>query len=396
MRSISEKLALVLAATLTGGIAGAADTVRIGALLIDSGPLAGFYEASSRALDLAETHLNENRAPGMPKVEIVRATYAGTPETALQAATRLVKNDGVQVLTGMLPSSASIVLAARAEGMGTVVLDGFSQAASMTKENCRRNYFHISTTDDLIVKGYEALIAEQGAMSWDVLAADYATGRDAAKTFEQIAAAHGGQVGETGFAPMGTADFGPYIARFAASPSKGLFISTFGSDAINFAKQHAQFRLDEKYEVILGHSYVTRTTIGAQGESVVGNYQAVGWTASFPEAESAEFVKRYQARYASLPDYVAADQYVAIQAAQAGAAAATDGSPKALVAALEGLSFDSLLGEVTIRPGDHQLIRPVLITRIVEENGEPAFRIESIVPGHDVARNADPACTLTQ
>ncbi|WP_018000717.1 ABC transporter substrate-binding protein [Paracoccus sp. N5] len=387
-------LALAGTAMLAPPEARAEEVLKIGALLIDSGPLAGFYEGQVRALELAETDLNETRAPDAPRIEIRRATYAGTPETALQAASRLVKEDGVQVITGMMPSSTSIILAARAEAMNVAVLDGFAQAASLTGEHCRKNYFHIATTDQLVLSAYDQMIAEQGPISWDILAADYTTGRNASESFQKMAAAHGGSIGHVAYAPLGTSDFGTSITQLAASPSKGLFISTFGSDAINFAKQQRQFKLDKKYDIILGHSYITRTTLGGQADNVVGNYQTFGWLADFPTEDSRKFADRYMDKFHEIPDYVAADQYVAVQAAQAAAQKAGSLQAADIASALSGLTFQSLLGELSIRAEDHQLLRPVVISQVVMTDGKPDLAVRTIVPWQKVAGNPNPECKL--
>lgn len=372
----------------------AEEVLKIGALLIDTGPLAGFYEGHARALELAETDLNENRAPGAPRIEIRRATYAGTPETALQAASRLAKEDGVQVITGMMPSSTSIILAARAEALNVAVLDGFAQAASLTGEHCRKNYFHIATTDHLVLSAYDQMIAEQGPISWDILAADYTTGRNASESFQKMAAAHGASIGYVAYAPLGTSDFGTSITQLAASPSKGLFISTFGSDAISFAKQQRQFKLDQKYDIILGHSYITRTTLGGQADNVIGNYQTFGWLADFPTEDSRTFADRYADKFDAIPDYVAADQYIAVQAAQAAAQKAGSLQAADIASALSGLTFRSLLGELTIRAEDHQLLRPVVISQVVMTDGKPDLAVQTIVPWEKVAGNPNPECKL--
>ncbi len=387
-------LALAGTAILAPPEVRAEQVLKIGALLIDTGPLAGFYEGQVRALELAEADLNESRAPDAPRIEIRRATYPGTPETALQAASRLVKEDGVQVITGMMPSSTSIILAARAKALNVAVLDGFAQAASLTGEHCRKNYFHIATTDQLVLSAYDQMIAEQGQISWDILAADYTTGRNAAESFQKMAAAHGGSIGHVAYAPLGTSDFGTSITQLAASPSKGLFISTFGSDAINFAKQQRQFKLNEKYDIILGHSYITRTTLGGQADNVIGNYQTFGWLADFPTEESKKFAERYKEKFNAIPDYVAADQYIAVQAAQAAAQKAGSLRVPEIVSALSGLTFQSLLGELSIRAEDHQLLRPVVISQVVMTNGKPDLAVQTIIPWDKVAGNPNSECKL--
>src|SRR5437762_1541219 len=89
---LSAALAIATATTVPSA-AFADDTVKIGVLLIDSGPLAGLKETQTKAVNLAIERINAAGGGAGKKLEAVFITYPGTPDTAVDGATRAVQKD---------------------------------------------------------------------------------------------------------------------------------------------------------------------------------------------------------------------------------------------------------------------------------------------------------------
>src|ERR1700743_3781263 len=87
-----------------GTVAYAEDTIKIGALLIDSGPLAGLKETQVKAINLAIDQINAAGGAAGKKLEADFITYPGTPDTAADGGTRAVHKDGTHFLVGTAPS----------------------------------------------------------------------------------------------------------------------------------------------------------------------------------------------------------------------------------------------------------------------------------------------------
>src|SRR5882757_5378885 len=100
--SAAFAIAIVTAAPI---VAHAEDTIKIGVLLIDAGPLAGLKETQTKAVDLAIEQINAAGGAAGKKLEAVFITYPGTPDTAVDGATRAVQKDGAMFITGMDTSS---------------------------------------------------------------------------------------------------------------------------------------------------------------------------------------------------------------------------------------------------------------------------------------------------
>jgi len=381
---------------LVAGAASAQESVKVGVLLIDSGPLAGLKESQTNAVNLAIEHVNAAGGVMGKKLEADFITYPGTPDTAVDGATRAIQKNGAVFITGMDTSAVSPALAAKLPALKALMLEVFAQADGLTGKGCSTNLFRVNVSDSIIMGAVKDFLETQGVKKWDILAVDYAAGRDAADKFKTLVAGLGGSVGKVLFAPSGTADFGAKISELGNDPAEGLFVTIFGSDAINLAKQQQQFGLFKKYKMVLGNSFVIPQMLPAMGESVLGVYQPLGFVPGFPGAKAEAFVKAWKEKYnGQLPPYTAADQYAAIELMAAALNKAKSTDVNALRSALEGLKATTVLGDVEIRAGDHQTIRPMAINQIVTgSEGKPTYEIKKIEAGSDIIPAVDPACKM--
>ena len=311
LRAVTIGAAMSIAVTTA---ALAEDTVKIGVLLIDSGPLAGLKDTQVKAVNLAIEQINAAGGAAGKKLEATFISYPGTPDTAVDGATRAVQKDGAMFITGMDTSAVTPALQAKLPALKVLMLEVMANADGLTGKNCSPNFFRVNANDSMIMGAFREFLKDQGIKKWDILAVDYAAGRDSADKFKALVTSQGGTVGKVLFSPSGTPDFGAKISELGADPADGLFVTIFGSDAINLAKQQQQFGLFKKYKMVLGNSFVIPQTLPAQGETVLGVYQNIGFVAGFPGAQAEAFVKAYKEKYnGELPPYTSADQYAAIE-----------------------------------------------------------------------------------
>ena len=372
------------------------DTIKIGVLLIDSGPLAGLKESQTKAVNLAIEQINAAGGVAGKKLEPDFITYAGTPDAAVDGATRAVQKDGAIFITGMDTSAVSPALSAKLASLNALMVEVFAQADGLTGKSCSANFFRANVNDSMLMDAVREYLKGSDVKKWDIIAVDYSSGHDAADKFKAMIKAQGGSVGKVLFAPFGTADFGAKISELGNDPAEGLYVTIFGSDAINLAKQQAQFGLFSKYKMVLGNSFVIPQTLPAQGDAVLGVYQTLGFVPGFPGAQAEAFVKAYKDKYnGELPAYTSADQYAAIQLMAAAINKANSTDVSAVRSALSGLETDTVLGEVEVRAADHQTVRPIVMNQIVKgADGKAAYEIKKILAGPDIAPPVDPACKM--
>jgi branched-chain amino acid transport system substrate-binding protein len=393
LRAVTIGAAMSIAVTTA---ALAEDTVKIGVLLIDSGPLAGLKDTQVKAVNLAIEQINAGGGAAGKKLEATFISYPGTPDTAVDGATRAVQKDSAMFITGMDTSAVTPALQAKLPALKVLMLEVMANADGLTGKNCSPNFFRVNANDSMIMGAFREFLKDQGIKKWDILAVDYAAGRDSADKFKALVTSQGGTVGKVLFSPSGTPDFGAKISELGADPAEGLFVTIFGSDAINLAKQQQQFGLFKKYKMVLGNSFVIPQTLPAQGETVLGVYQNIGFVAGFPGAQAEAFVKAYKEKYnGELPPYTSADQYAAIELMAAALRKANSTDINAVRAALSGLKTETVLGDVEVRAGDHQTARRMAISQIaIGPDGKPGYQIKKLEPGQDIIPPVDPACKM--
>src|SRR5262245_25611376 len=125
LRSVTVGAVMALGIT-TGALA--EDTVKIGVLLIDSGPLAGLKDTQVKAVNLAIEQINTAGGAAGRKLAATFITYPGTPDTAVDVATRAVQKDGAMFITGMDTSAVTPALQAKLPALKALMLEVMANA----------------------------------------------------------------------------------------------------------------------------------------------------------------------------------------------------------------------------------------------------------------------------
>ena len=95
-------MATIMALATFGGAASAADHIKIGFMATLSGPFGLVGEEQQRGLNLALEELG-NKLGGVPVI-LSTADDKGSPSEAVAAAAKLIDQDKVDVVTGMMNS----------------------------------------------------------------------------------------------------------------------------------------------------------------------------------------------------------------------------------------------------------------------------------------------------
>lgn len=349
-------------ALMAAQAAQAADTVKIGALMIDSGPLAAFHQFSVKGLETAVAEVNAAGGVNGKQLELVTVTYAGTPDAALQAVTRLVKTDKVAAVTGMIPTGVSLAISGRATALNTIIMDPLS--ASGTR--CNKNFFRIKASDKMQAASYDAYLKTIGVPSWDIIAGDATSGHDNATSFAGSVERAGGKVQKQVFTPIPNADFGTYVTQLGEATAEGLMAIIYGTDAVNLSRQQQQFGLYSKYKVVLGNNYAVPAVLEAMGDSAEGVVQNLVYIPAAEVQGQHSFAEAFRTQAGFAPDDVAFDMYSAVRFLAAGMNKAGNESATDVSNALEGLVIDTALGPAEMRAADHQMARPMFFAKAVK------------------------------
>jgi branched-chain amino acid transport system substrate-binding protein len=342
----------------TGG--GAGKTLKVGFIV----PVGGVYQTISTLMIngfklYLDTH--GNKLGGRP-VELVHADEGASVAAAQQAGQRLIYNDHVEFVAGVLKSDAAVGLRTTFD-TGKVPLIIANANVTEVSTTAKSPYVYRTSASfyqqgGSAGKWYYDTLAKENV--W-IVADDYVGGHDIANAFKDTFTKAGGTVGGQLFTPFQkTTDFGPYLVQARNGGAKGIFAFFGGSEAIAFVKQYESFGLGAIPLAGQG-SLFDSAVLGAEGDAgynkpATGNY----YVPTLDNPVNKEFVAQYTKKYGNTPAYYSCSSYDAAQLIDL-ALTKTDGSTsdaKELISAMENPGeFKSPRGEMTMDPDTHNPIQ---------------------------------------
>ncbi|MFZ5825260.1 MAG: substrate-binding domain-containing protein [Bacillota bacterium] len=201
------------------------------------------------------------------------------------------------------------------------------------------------------------------------LAPDYQWGKDSAGAWEGIMKANGATV-ENFFAPQDTTDFTPYFQQILAKKPEVLVVHWAGANGAKLFQQAGEQKVYEKVKVTGGIAdFAAMKVMGAKAAGMSG---MVKYFHTLPKNEVNDYlVKRHKEKHnGELPDLFTGGGMAAAIAIVEGLKK-TNGDTDAdkLVAAMEGMKFQSPKGEMEFRKEDHQALQTMYIVELAMNPG---------------------------
>ncbi len=303
------------------------------------------------------------KAAGRPIRYITRdsETKAGS---ATRRAEEAVDGEGAKYIIG--PWSSGVALAVSEVAKRKKVLHYFSGGTEdIAGARCHRYsyqwaaspYTAAKTVVDTFMK------ANPKARRWHLLVADYAFGWSVEKYVKEVGKDHGLVFVGADRHPLGEREFSNYVTKAAGNKPDVVAMINFGLDAVTAAREIFNFGLTPKLPLVMTWSSGVEELVQLAPEIreniwVGSNFY---YTADTPVAR--EFVKSYQAKHTSPPGYAPAAAYGMTRMVLAAMEKARSAEVPDVIAALEGLEVDDLVGRMRVEPRTHQTLRPYFFMR---------------------------------
>ncbi len=372
----------VFGAALVGS-ALAADPLKLGVPTDLSGTYATLGEEVMRAVRFATDEANAKGGVAGHKVEFKSYDTEAKPELARRQAEKLV-SEGYPILTGLIASGEGLAIAPLMERWGSIYVSTINKADELTGANCVPGVFRVNTQSAMDAATVKPWLSQRKEKKWAVVAADIAWGRGSGKLFgEAVKAANGTLVGEF-YTPANINDFAPYIEQVKKSGAEGVWVVLAGRDAVNFAQQAKQFGLTDAITVA-GVSFTTDGTVKTLGEAAKGVYGIINYSSTLDTPENKAFVDAWVAKYKVPPTNFEGETYLGMQVIFQAVAAAKSVKPADVAKAMSGGSFDTIMGKLTVRKDDHQLLKPNYFGVVESVDGQLRPVIKTTVSAQDVA-----------
>jgi branched-chain amino acid transport system substrate-binding protein len=371
-RMLSRRLAgAALCAALLGTAlpAWAQDAFKIGLILPMTGPSQSTGKQINAAVKLFMQQ-NGDMVAGR-KVELILRDDAGVADTTRRVAQELVVKDKVNVLAGfgLTPLALSVAPIATQAKVPMVVM------AAATSVITEKSPFIVRSSQTLpqVSGTMGTWSAGQGIKKVVTLVADYGPGLDAETWFNKQFKAAGGEILDNLRVPLANPDFAPFLQRVRDAKPDAVFVFTPSGFGAVFIKQFIERGLDKSGIKLIGTGDVTDDDqLNDMGDVTLGVVTAGPYSASHASEANKKFVSTFKAANAGMrPNFMAVFGYDGMQMIyDAVKKTGGKGDGTALVAAMEGASWESPRGPVKIDPATRDIVQDVYIRKVVRADGE--------------------------
>ena len=337
----------------------AEEEVKVGLLLPFSGVYAGLGTHIENGFNLGLDHFG-GELEGT-SISVVRADTEAKPATGLAKAKKMVLQDKVDVLTGIVSSAVLGGLRDFVHGAKMPLIVANAGNNDMTGAKCSPYIVRVSFSNGMVTRPMGPWLAAQGVKKVYAMAPDYAAGHQMINAFKETFTAAGGEVIGEAYPPLtGTKDYGPYISAAKAAGPDAIFTFFAGGAAIAFVKQYHDFGV--KSEIPLyGAGFLTSAAyVHVQGEAADGIVASLHYVPTIDTAENKRFQEGYQAKYGKLGSEFAVQGY---DSARMIVEALKAGGKDALAGNLRKASFDGPRGPLKIDPATNNVVQTIYIFR---------------------------------
>ena len=368
MKRMTQWLVAPALAAATG-LAFAQAELKIAHVYGKTGPLEAYAKQSHTGLMMGLEYLTGGKMELLGrKIVVIEKDTQNKPDVGKAGLATAFGDDKVDIAVGPVNSGIAVAMLPVAEEYKKVLIVEPAVADSITGDKWNRYIFRTArnSTQDAVA-GAAALPANA---SIAMLAQDYAFGRDGVKAFKEALAAVGStaKIVHEEYAPQQTTDF--------TAPAQRLFEALKDKPGrkvigIIWAGPHPMAKImdlkPERFgiEVAPGGNILP---VMKGWKNFAGTEGAIYYYYGFPKNKMNDWlVAEHQKRFGSPPDFFTAGGFAAASAVVAAVQKAGGTDTEKLIAAMEGMSFDTPKGTMTFRKEDHQALQPMYHWRMKKE-----------------------------
>src|SRR5579859_539320 len=369
MRSWIKLAPLFVVPMLWPLTAGASDPIKIGFPIPLSGPTAVYGEPVLKGAEMAVAEVNAKGGVLGRKLQLLSRDSKASADEAVRLSRELIIKDNVDFLVGTLTSAEAPAVSTVAKENKIVFIAPTSKSTLPTDPQHIQPYiFRVSSNTDVEgLAGATEMAQFKDVKTVATIAPDYAYGRDSiaafAKALKKLRPDI--QIVDEQWPKLGEPDFTAFITAQMSKKPDAVYCSLFAGDFVTFAKQAAP----RGYFKAINNRLVDGGEVGTPDEAqalgadypygiIADAYDPVIWGANEPPAHKtfiADLNAFAKTKYASGWSVVG---YQSIYALAEGIKKAGNTKSDGVSKALEGLTFDTPVGQRTFSVKSHETFAP--------------------------------------
>ncbi|WP_412679442.1 substrate-binding domain-containing protein [Brevibacillus fortis] len=347
---------------------GVGNTIKVGVLASLTGPLESYGKQTARGFELGLDYATEGkREIAGKKIEFVVEDTETKPDVAVQKATKLLETDKVDFLVGSSSSGDTLAVLPLAEEYKKIMVVEPAVADSITGKNWNKYIFRTGRNSSQDAVAGAAAIASKGTKI-ATMAQDSAYGREGIEAFKTAAEKLGAIIIEEQYVDTNTTDFTANIQKIISAKPEYVFITWAGSNSP--WKQLQDMQVQQKgIKVSTGAPDIAalktmEAMIGMEGFSVYYH--------SLPKTKMNDWlIDEHKKRFnGEIPDlFTAGGMTAAVAVVEALKKTNADTDSEKLIAAMEGMTFDTPKGAMKFREEDHQALQTLYAIKLEKKDG---------------------------
>jgi branched-chain amino acid transport system substrate-binding protein len=347
---------------------GGGGKIKVGLIAPQSGVYATVGTDLKRGWDLwMERHGGKL---GKLDVETIVADEGESPQTGVPAIQKLLQNDKVDVLVGVVSSPVGLGAQSIVAEAKKLLIVANAGAADITGAKRSPYVWRTSFTNAQIASAmgkHLSGIADAGPVY--LIAPDYAAGGEVIRGFKSTFEAAGGKIaGEAKPAFGKTQDYQPFLTGIQSAGAKSTFCFFAGAEAVAFVKQYAQFGLASTIP-LYGSGFLTEgAVLLAQGDAALGIQTTLHYSSELDNPANKDFVAAWKTKFNAPPAVYGIQAWDAASVLHRALATATalDGDSLSKAMTAVGVIDDSPRGSWSF---ENQSPKQTMYLRKVEKKG---------------------------
>lgn len=358
-------LAGVAAAAAMPAIIGRAsaqgDQIDLGVITSLSGVFANVGEQVEVGNKLAYEHFKE--ALGLP-LNYTLLDDHGDAGRSVRLVQEAVQQQKIKHFVGTTNSAIALAVAKEVNNLGGVNVN-LAGADEMTGVDCNRASFRwpaaTYSAANATVRPFMAKHPE--AKRWYTITGQYVFGesllRNTVNTVKELGGEHIGN----SYHSLSDREYSGYITSAIAAEPDVLAICNFGSQTIDVLRQAVSFGMKRNTKILVVWSTGLDQFQAWGPDTCDGVYFGANYWHGVDTPGNRIFRERFESQFKRVPSYLNAAGWAVTQIMVEGIKKAGTPDVPAVIKALEGMQYQDVTGETTIRAEDHQVLKPYYFMR---------------------------------
>jgi branched-chain amino acid transport system substrate-binding protein len=375
VRIASLVVALLAVSLLVPPPASAQEPIKIGVVQGLTGPLEVYAKQMVDGFKLGLEYGTSGKMEVLGrKIQVLVEDDQSKPDVAKRLVTKLYADDKADLVVATSSSAAATAVLPIAQEFKKVLIVEPAVADQITGEHWNRYIFRTgrNSSQDAISN---ALAVAKPGVSIATIAQDYAFGRDGVAAYKTQVEKLGAKVVHEEYAPMQATDFTAPIQKIIAdlkdkSGQKYVFVIWAGKGGP--FPQLVASRLDKYGITLTSGGNVLDVLKAMKAMNLEGMVGGLYYYYEIPKNPVNDWlVKEHQKRFNAPPDFFTCGGFSAAMAVLAGIQKAGGTDTEKLIAAMQGMEFETPKGKMTFRKDDHQALQAMYAFKFASKPDVP-------------------------